>query len=140
MKKVLSIVLALLMLISAFPLTVFAAETSSPDEAEVQTGAEPELADTGAEVDEAETGKSITEIKIKVNHPIIGQKASFRAEFGAYGYSDPDYDVDPTNTHMANMKNGVCWYDQTNSQVVMKNDSSFRFAANNKYQVYIVWD
>ena len=137
MRKSISILLAILMLLGMFPMAVSAAEISSPDEAEVQTGAEPELADTGADVDDAETGKAITEIKIKVNHPIIGQKASFRAEFGAYGYSDPDYDVDPTNTHMANMKNGVCWYDQTNSQVVMKNDSSFRFAANNKYQVYV---
>lgn len=139
MKKTLSIILALLMLISVFPLSAFAAEADvadiaaeedvaavSADEDLADTGAEEDVAPVAADVDLSDTGAVINSVNANVSVPYAGNKASFSASTSGTTYT----------------VGSVRWYygDSTSDLATGSNEmtSSDVFRAGKYYRVWIM--
>ena len=135
MKRILSVLLALILLFGVLPLTAFAQEANADNGSRpsldefVETDAEDpqELAATGA--------TSVTYVSLTVNAPVAGQPATYFVDTES---NSAKYYVGSYN--YGSWKNSVQWYDVTNNTAISADNTSFRFVQGRQYKVSVdIW-
>ncbi len=124
MKRTLSLILSLLMVLSLFTgLNVGAVTRMS----------ESDLADTGADAEIAETGEQTIDAAYVtgVIEPVAGATPTYSASVP----SDKGYRV--MNSNSTTMKNGVGWYNWTDYEYMTESDT---FEAGKQYEVIVELD